>query len=190
MKIDAMERIAEEKEQSLHHVQALINALGDPSKWEYRDEMNDTGSMNSRCACGHAIRYEFIIYSPEGKTAILGSTCIENFSQFNPESAARMKKDYETFMEKVKAELKEQKEKLASEEVEKAKSEFEPVYAEFKKYIDAKRSPNGYLPYDVYHTYNYAFYEHNKIKNFKRKITMVKKYKELTEYCKRALGVN
>jgi hypothetical protein len=51
----------------------------DPSRWYYTGQVNDTGEYGeSNCACGHEVRYEFII-ACEGdeRTLIIGSTCIE-----------------------------------------------------------------------------------------------------------------
>jgi hypothetical protein len=49
----------------------------DPTRWHYT-RWNDTGQYGrSHCACGHAIRYEFVIKNEDDdRELIIGSTCI------------------------------------------------------------------------------------------------------------------
>ncbi len=51
----------------------------DPSRWYYTGKCKDAGEYGeSHCACGHEIRYEFIIAcEDDARTLIIGSTCIE-----------------------------------------------------------------------------------------------------------------
>lgn len=67
------------------HAAALIAALGDPSQYEYTGQCIDAGQPVARCACGHQIRYCFIIrHKVNGNTAQVGSTCIGHFEGINP----------------------------------------------------------------------------------------------------------
>jgi len=52
----------------------------DPSHWEFTGEVRDAGAYGaSSCACGHDIRYEFLIERGDGESLIIGSTCIEKY---------------------------------------------------------------------------------------------------------------
>ena len=86
----------------------LIKALSpNPSEWEYRGEIYDTESPGgSMCACGHPIRYEFYIYHPDGRKAVVGSTCVENFGAINPEMADRMRNDLDVLFSRKKEEAR------------------------------------------------------------------------------------
>lgn len=58
----------------------LEAALGNPAEWEYRGECWRLPFCGGRCACGHVgLRFQFRIHHPDGRTAIVGSTCINQF---------------------------------------------------------------------------------------------------------------
>lgn len=78
-----------QQESRTNHAMALLNALApDPSKWEYRGECLE-GDENSKCACGHPIRWLFPIYFGE-QQKVVGSTCVNHFAAINPETGALM----------------------------------------------------------------------------------------------------
>jgi len=60
----------------------LFLAIGDGSEWDYRGECCDLQRPEGKCACGHqGLRYLFTIHrARDGKTAKIGSTCINHFS--------------------------------------------------------------------------------------------------------------
>jgi len=93
MKIETIERAEADLLASNTHALNLISALAPyaPSEYEYRGEVADAGAPVAQCACGHPIRFCFPIYHASGKTAILGSTCVEHYSLLCPETGARMK---------------------------------------------------------------------------------------------------
>lgn len=189
MNVKQLETITDQKATNLSHVQALINALGNPSEWIYEGEMNDCGAPVSTCACGHVIRYEFIIHHPDGRTNKLGSTCIEHYAAYNPESAEWMKKDYENYLNELATKKKEQKDKLQSEEVQKAKEIFDIVFVEWKNFINSKKSAQrGWIPYEFYGYNNHVYNTNAKIQNYARKSTMIQKYNELVEFMNKIMG--
>lgn len=195
MNLKQLETATDEKANNLAHVQALINALGNPSEWIYTGVMNDCGAPVSKCACGHPIRYEFMIEHPTtGKKNVLGSTCIEHYAAYNPESADRMKKDYEKHMDELAAKKKEQKEKQQSEEVQKIKAEFDSLREQFNTYLNSKREPGRYgnagtwLPYQYYGYKRHVDDSEKKIPNYSRKSTMIKKYQELINFINQIIG--
>jgi len=84
-KVSALKSQIDKKANTLHHASALIAALKNPSEWEYTGECLDAGVNSSEsCACGHPIRYCFVIKHPIYGINQVGSTCIEHFKAINP----------------------------------------------------------------------------------------------------------
>lgn len=84
-KVSALESQIDKKANTLYHAGALIAALKNPSEWEYAGQCLDAGSQSSeQCACGHPIRYCFVIKHPVYGINQVGSTCIEYFQAINP----------------------------------------------------------------------------------------------------------
>lgn len=74
------------------HVEVLLKALGNPSEWTFTGTVNDAGNDGrSKCACGHAIRYEFVIEHPARGQAHVGSTCIDHLAEITPELGNALK---------------------------------------------------------------------------------------------------
>lgn len=91
MKIDDIMAETGRTSSKLGHVQALLDALGDPSKWTYTGTCADAGpDSKEKCACGHPIRFCFILTN-EGNQAQVGSTCIETVGQVNPALGATLR---------------------------------------------------------------------------------------------------
>jgi hypothetical protein len=71
-----------------------------------------------KCACGHeAIRYEFTIHHPDGRTAILGSTCIETYPGISPEAVAAVERDLFRLEAEAKAREKRARELTQDQEI-------------------------------------------------------------------------
>lgn len=105
----------------LHHVQALINGLdGRPQDWVYEGEWFEDRSENSYCACGHWIVYNFVVRDIKNKanTRNLGSVCIETYSQYRPDDAAKMKEQIAKIQEDIANRKKAGKQALQMAEVE------------------------------------------------------------------------
>lgn len=109
---------------------ALVRALGNPSEWDYLGtEPADAGvGSTEKCSCGHGIRYVFTVNHPDGRTANIGSECINYFSAagaiFDSLTAA------DTKLRNRIAEAKKASKAAADEiKVAQAKVSFETVYA-------------------------------------------------------------
>jgi hypothetical protein len=91
----------------------------DPSRWYYTGTVNDTGEYGeSNCACGHEIRYEFII-ACEGdtRTLIIGSTCIEkNVPLLIQDGAGRLAGQLDEARLKLQRDLASERRDLEAEE--------------------------------------------------------------------------
>jgi len=107
-KIERLETEAAKEESGVHHFQALVRALGDPTQYFYTGKYRDTGKGNNEnCACGHPIRYVFYIrHKKTKKGAKIGSVCISHFAKVNPEAVVEMEKDFKKLMKKLAIEKK------------------------------------------------------------------------------------
>jgi len=64
-----------------HYVQRLAGVLGNGQDWEYRGECIDLEHCTGKCSCGHhGLRFLFTIHhKKDGRSAIVGSTCVETY---------------------------------------------------------------------------------------------------------------
>jgi hypothetical protein len=75
---DTHQPVLERQVDNLRHLEKIAKAMApDPTDYEYTGEVNDLGDMSGSCACGHPIRYEFIVRNTTGKEVVIGSTCID-----------------------------------------------------------------------------------------------------------------
>jgi hypothetical protein len=91
----------------------------DPSRWYYTGRVNDTGEYGeSNCACGHEIRYEFIIAcEDDDRTLIIGSTCIEtNVPALIRDGAGRLAAELDEARRKLQRDLAGERRDLQAEE--------------------------------------------------------------------------
>ena len=146
--IDRLEGELVKAEDQAIHFQRLIRALApDPREWEFTGEVVDAGpgataGLNPpTCACGHPIRYIFIICRQrDGSQTQVGSTCIGHFSAVAPE----LGQELEAAAEKLCQELAEKEKKAREAErqvvVDAARQEFEELRMQVvAAYEDATR---------------------------------------------------
>jgi len=125
-------------EDSVSYYGRLIEALGNPAEWEYTGKMIDTGvgaasAVNApQCACGHPIRFVFIIKHPMKGETQLGSTCIGHFEHVNPTTFKALTEAAEKMGERVKDELRKIKEIKQQEEIAKLEKEYKEKIEELK----------------------------------------------------------
>lgn len=85
MKLDTLYQAEAKTANQLAHVGALLDALGNPSEWSYTGTVIDTGANSqAKCACGHEIRYAFIIAHPCKGQSQVGSACIDHIALITP----------------------------------------------------------------------------------------------------------
>lgn len=107
MKIEKIQSELENAEVRGGHIDALIQALGNPSEWIYTGEVIDAKGSQAFCACGHPIRFCFKIrHATRGETHV-GSTCIDHIALITPELGAALTEA----REKLKEQLNEAKAK-------------------------------------------------------------------------------
>lgn len=111
---------ADSTEDAPHAYARLRQAMApDPSRWYYTEQVNDTGEYGeSNCACGHEIRYEFIIAcEDDDRTLVIGSTCIEtNVPALIRDGAGRLATQLDEARRKLKRDLKGERRDLEAEE--------------------------------------------------------------------------
>jgi len=91
----------------------------DPSRWYYTGVWRDTGAYgNSHCACGHEIRYEFLIACMDDpRTLVIGSTCIEtNVPALIRDGARELADDLQEANRGFKRELRANKREIEADE--------------------------------------------------------------------------
>jgi len=91
----------------------------DPSLWYYTGKVNDTGEYGeSNCACGHEVRYEFIIACKgDTRTLIIGSTCIEkNVPSLIQDGAGRLAEELDEARLKLQRDLASERRDLEAAE--------------------------------------------------------------------------
>lgn len=163
--IEKEERDIQNTTARLYHVQALIDALGNPSEWEYKGEMVDHDKNRTKCSCGHPIRYEFILHHANGRTAPIGSTCVDHYAVIRPEDAAAMQETLKKHMEKLAASKKEAKKLLQDAEiqdlVEEAGALKKEIWAMFASWGE------GYLEYSKWNLKR-SYLHHRDLKPYKQ----------------------
>lgn len=174
-KIELQESKANGHADRLAQMQRLINGLApDPSEWEYTGQCHDLGKPVGYCACGHEIRYEFILNRKrDGATAVVGSVCIDNYALISPAAAAWMRQDLERMMEEVKEAKKKAEEAKRVEEAEKLHKRWERQVEELRireEHLKAK-SGSDWIPYDMW----MALYG-------KKSVTRIPTYQRTTGY--------
>jgi hypothetical protein len=92
----------------------------DPSRWYYTGRWHDNEEYGrGHCACGHEIRYEFIIACrDDARSLVIGSTCIEtNVPALIRDGAHQLAGELQTARRKLKRDLAAEKRNLQAEEV-------------------------------------------------------------------------
>ena len=152
-KIERLEDDISDRGNSLAYRKKFIDALGDPSKWEYTGNCTDLGSCCGHCICGHPIRFEFEI-EYQNKKKIVGSECINHFQFINPELYKKLV-DADTKMKEKLKELKRlAKEAEQDKEIEKLKGEYGIEYEKFIGKYDSYIKQNQRVPYDLWSARN------------------------------------
>jgi hypothetical protein len=100
-----------------------------PTEFNYTGVCNDLGKPVGQCACGHAIRYEYVVADSNGISRKLGSECIENYS----------------FLSHIQKQIEEDKQQKLLLEKQSEDSELQTLLDERKALIDiAKKIKRDY----------------------------------------------
>lgn len=103
-------------------IKTFIDKLGNVDNWNHSGIVIDAGKgSNEKCVCGHKIRYLFILEGLNGKTAQVGSECINHFKDYNES----LYNSLIATVARIKEEEKKAKEMMLLEEVNKVKTPYE-----------------------------------------------------------------
>ena len=137
---------------ALGHKKALLDALGNPSLYDFTGDVVDAGKGSiSKCACGHPIRWEYIIeHRITNQRAKVGSTCIEHFQFVNPELYEKLTEAVKVTEEEIKEIKRKAKKAENQEKVQKAKKEYEQLATEVYNRYQDYRNRGEYAPYELW----------------------------------------
>lgn len=141
-----------------HHYERLIAALApDPREWEYTGECIDAGvgaasSQNPpRCACGHPIRFIFLIKrARDGATTQVGSVCINHFDRIAPETYKALKAAEADLLARVKEAERKAEEARRQRAAKRAERTFRKALDEARTKYDAYRARGRKAPYALW----------------------------------------
>lgn len=89
--IEQLERTETRTESSLGHAARLAAVLGNGAEWTYDGNMSEDEKCGGTCACGQkGLRFLFRLDHPDGRTAIVGSSCIESYPGISPDVVATL----------------------------------------------------------------------------------------------------
>lgn len=147
--IDLLERDIIKTEGQKEYSGALIAALGDPSKWKYTDKCIDGKGGTNYCACGHSIRYIFVIEN-NGKYEYLGSECIKHFKQINPDLYARLSEASDKLQAELSAARKLAREAQQCIEIAALETEFDRLWDAVADRRSELLERRVYIEYELY----------------------------------------
>jgi hypothetical protein len=112
-----LERKIEHLENFQEIVRKFVVRLGDPSEFEFRNEVIDLGSVKGKCTCDQPIRYMFLIWGPNGRVAPVGCECIKHFQAYNETLFGKLEHAREGLMEALAREKRESDEAQRQDKV-------------------------------------------------------------------------
>lgn len=94
---------AEKLASTRDYVARLAAVIGNGADWEFRDEVAEDPGCQGSCACGHqGLRWLFTIrHRTDGRSTVVGSSCIKSYASINPELVAGI----EDALERINAKL-------------------------------------------------------------------------------------
>jgi hypothetical protein len=156
-------------------VRKFVTRLGDVREWTFDGEVIDLGIPSGKCTCDHPIRYVFVIHHPDGRTAPVGSECINHFQAYNPELWEKMKHAHADFWEQRKAAEKAAKEAQAQKDVMAARIPWLAVRKGAEQLLAGRK---GWLSGDLY---SLRVILNTKLPEYKRTKTYVTFYQRETK---------
>jgi hypothetical protein len=184
--IDRLESEVLEQQDRATHALALLTALApDPSKWEYRGECFDGGEQ-SKCACGHPIRWEFPIYR-ENEVKVVGSTCVNHFAALNPTTGALMLSKLAELEDRLAAAKKAAKAAARQVEVDAARVRFEATLTAARVKFDSYRARGVKAPWELWRAVASYRRVPSKAPEYSRACDYIRWYKQETARLERAM---
>lgn len=166
MNIDQLERKADKTQDNLNYNNALLLALGNPQDWDYTGVVVDSGkNSTSKCACGHHIRYQFIVeHNVTGEKKSVGSTCVVTIKHLNP----KMVDSIESAMDEIKKKISQRKSATKKaqqlETIAKLGAEQDVMRENLLKKLKAKYNSHSCGPEDIFFIQDINYILRNRVK--------------------------
>lgn len=135
--VETLEHKHGKLERTKEHYGALLRALSpNPKDWEYTGEMIDLGSPwgggGGWCACGHQIRWAFLLHrkTNQAEQVQVGSTCICHFQTINEVTYHDLVEADKALQARLKDAKKAAKKAVQEKNVQAAKETFDTLYAQ------------------------------------------------------------
>lgn len=185
---------AAKSEAATEHYGRLLAALSpNPEEWEYTGEYIDLGSPfageGGRCACGHYIRWAFIIRRvSNAEQTQVGSTCIEHFQQINEATYTHLVSADKKLKEELAAAQKSAKQAKQEAEADEAKAEFDEAYQKAHALYKSYQNADMKAPRTLWEVCaHYSLRIPSKTPTYQRVSSYLKWYKKQTAALKNAV---
>lgn len=144
--IDTLEQRDQDLQRNAEHYKSLLRALApDPASWKFTGDILEGDPNESRCACGHPIKWLFVI-ERNGQTKHLGSTCINHFEFINQETFTALCQAQTALSARLTEAEHKAKRAAQSVEASEAQSEFVSAYDKALALYDNYRSVGQQAP--------------------------------------------
>jgi hypothetical protein len=160
---------------------SLVASLGKPEEWEYTGIVTEAGPPTfAHCACGHPIRDCFHIKHPDGRQAIIGSTCIGYF-----QDAGRIYGQLSEALANLEARMNEAKKaaKRSADEIKvtEARTAYESRYDTLLTRFRAYRERGQMAPRDLWIAMASHYRVHRQAPEYQRACDYLKWYAKQTK---------
>lgn len=168
----------------------FVTRLGDPSKYEFKNEVIDLGEYGrGKCTCGHPVRYMLLIWGPNGEVAPIGCECVKYFMNYNADLYNRLEGARQGLMELIAADERERVE----EERKQERGQIQPVFElARRKFLAVCKMHEENIGRGRQYSLPYAMWqlktELMKNKEYKSTLAYIKAYKRLMLEIEQVLG--
>lgn len=155
-KIEKIEAELDRATSARAYVDRLIASLGDLREWYHHGEVIDHGKGAAdqfnppRCACGHPIRYAFVIHHPTRGTAWVGTECIGRIGELSPELAESLAATEEALRRKLREAKAQARRAAADTRAQEALDEYSRAYYRVREWCEPLLRERR-VPYDLWY---------------------------------------
>jgi hypothetical protein len=141
------------KQRAARYHNQLTAVLGKGSDWEYRGECQELEAPSGKCACGQVgLRFLFTVHHPDGRRAILGSSCIVTYEGISPETAAAVQADADRLLNAGAERERKAREASRANDVQALLAQWTTIEFEMDRLCAAWHAAHPWqrLPYGIY----------------------------------------
>ena len=186
--LNHLEQQDQDLQRQAEHYKALLRALApDPAAWKFTGEVLEGDPNESQCACGHPIKWLFVI-ARNGGIKHLGSTCINHFEFINQETFTALCQAQTALSARLAEAEKKAKRAAASMEVAAAQAEFVNAYDEALELYRHYRSVGQQAPRKLWEVVaSHAWRVPSQAPDYQRAHDLIRWYREHTRILREAL---